>query len=370
MPGLSGDHRGNQLTGATATVLSDAPQNLDGYWWWHLDFDEGADGWVAQGNDQIAFISKVKTPAVEEPTFSPEELEAIEAGNCYLLERDYECFLEQAIDLAYRNDTSVETFLTLGTYKGQLGAFDEMLELLDYAGGDYMRFDVLRLALQKTTDENDTAAQLSFASQLPYPEDRHYVQGMVVSNLIDQKDFDKARDLILNAPTEELRLEWLSELASAYFRGGNVEQGLFILASLPSEEVEFITDYTVKSLVLVHVDEGNFTTAVDYARQFQFEDRTFLKIIRGLFEAGQDETAESLIAELDNPSDGYLVAAYSKAREGDIDAALAYREVVPESRKDSVDAALITAYGKRGKPRQSARNALTWRWRWPSATIG
>lgn len=46
-PGLSGTVLGVQLTGSLGTVIG-GPVFADGFWWWQVNFDTGADGWVAE----------------------------------------------------------------------------------------------------------------------------------------------------------------------------------------------------------------------------------------------------------------------------------------------------------------------------------
>ena len=58
--GLSAAVLGNQPEGVVGTILADAPQQVDGYWWWRIDFDEGPDGWSAQGSDQADFFLRLE----------------------------------------------------------------------------------------------------------------------------------------------------------------------------------------------------------------------------------------------------------------------------------------------------------------------
>jgi chitodextrinase len=44
----SGTVSGNQLKGAQGEVV-DGPWYANSYWWWYVNFDNGADGWVIQG---------------------------------------------------------------------------------------------------------------------------------------------------------------------------------------------------------------------------------------------------------------------------------------------------------------------------------
>jgi hypothetical protein len=47
-PSNSGTASGTQLKGATGRVVG-GPFYSNLQWWWQIDFDSGADGWVAQG---------------------------------------------------------------------------------------------------------------------------------------------------------------------------------------------------------------------------------------------------------------------------------------------------------------------------------
>ena len=47
-PASSGTFLGTQPKGALGTVVG-GPWYWNAYWWWQVDFDNGADGWVVQG---------------------------------------------------------------------------------------------------------------------------------------------------------------------------------------------------------------------------------------------------------------------------------------------------------------------------------
>ena len=47
-PGLQAETVGVQEDPVSGTVLSD-PYWVDGYWWFEIDYDEGADGWSGSG---------------------------------------------------------------------------------------------------------------------------------------------------------------------------------------------------------------------------------------------------------------------------------------------------------------------------------
>jgi ankyrin repeat protein len=57
--GLSSNQLGKQVNGSQGVVLSSTGIYADGYWWWLVDFDTEADGWVAQGSETETFIEKL-----------------------------------------------------------------------------------------------------------------------------------------------------------------------------------------------------------------------------------------------------------------------------------------------------------------------
>ncbi len=67
--GTGGTILGVQEVGALGTVLTMAPQSANGYTWVPVNFDSGADGWVA--NEFLVRVSEVATPVASQPVVTP-----------------------------------------------------------------------------------------------------------------------------------------------------------------------------------------------------------------------------------------------------------------------------------------------------------
>lgn len=55
-PGLSSARIDARTGGAFGTLIDDRPTWADGYWWWHVRFDDGIQGWVAHGDQQETWL--------------------------------------------------------------------------------------------------------------------------------------------------------------------------------------------------------------------------------------------------------------------------------------------------------------------------
>lgn len=62
-PSLSGARLGNQKKGNRGVVIG-GPIFADGYWWWQINYDSGADGWSAED-----FLIKITAPIQQQTAF-------------------------------------------------------------------------------------------------------------------------------------------------------------------------------------------------------------------------------------------------------------------------------------------------------------
>jgi hypothetical protein len=79
-PGLTGEVVGTQESNSTGTVVDASPFYADGYWWWQIDFDAGADGWAAEGDGNEIFLGAAEEPTEVRAETEPEEAVETPAG--------------------------------------------------------------------------------------------------------------------------------------------------------------------------------------------------------------------------------------------------------------------------------------------------
>lgn len=75
-PGLSATQVGKQSRGTTGTVVSSTSVFADGFYWWQIDYDGGADGWSAQGNEAEPFLQAVES----NETFTVESMKYLDVS--------------------------------------------------------------------------------------------------------------------------------------------------------------------------------------------------------------------------------------------------------------------------------------------------
>lgn len=77
--GLNGEVVGTQEQSSAGTVVDASPFYADGYWWWQVNFDNGSDGWVAEGDGSEVFLGGAETAG--EATAETEPDETVESAN-------------------------------------------------------------------------------------------------------------------------------------------------------------------------------------------------------------------------------------------------------------------------------------------------
>ena len=76
--GLVHDNLGSKTEGATGSVIDGSGQHVDGYWWWHIAWDDGLTGWSAQGDGTSDFFTVIREHVAQG---SPEHAQSDEDGS-------------------------------------------------------------------------------------------------------------------------------------------------------------------------------------------------------------------------------------------------------------------------------------------------
>lgn len=348
-PGLSAEVLGNQTLGSQGVIVDATPHYADGYWWWRISFEADLSGWVAQGDDSQAFIWFADDAAPELAELKVQELteeekRQVSAGNCYIVTKNFECFIDQAIPLAFESIYPPVKLRILASFKGQIGKFDEMNTLFTYDDDDYYRHSYLELTVSRIIETGGFEAGLDF---LDVPErviDRTIVRSHLIRKAHEQGRIDILRQLIDGDPAS-----WdIAGQIVNHIQDGDLSRATQLL----DEQKSRLSNYDFSRIVRELVTESQLDLALNVALLIDdtLDRRNALStIIYKHFESENDAQALTLIETLynDDPTTIFASVARQKALRGDISGALEYYAHLDNYwGRDYAAASIIAAYGR------------------------